>query len=294
MSVGQSATGPPRREATTIASLVQAVTQVLEARGLDSRRLLAEIGLEWPATIDPFSRVPDSQFNKLMTEAARLTGDPAIGLEAVAFFRPTYLHALGFALFASKSSRDFFERLARYLPLVSESAQHALEPTPNGYRFILQVRGCVAAERIDGWLGFMVETCRELYRPDFRPLRVELMRPEPSRRADRFHEFFQARSSFPRLSTPFISIDGNGKRSYVVRERGCWKSTCKGNSLATYSTHAMFCGSRRRVTVVGDPVAVWVTGGSTRNSFAISAPLPWEMAPERLLTSVAGPNCLRL
>ncbi len=294
MSVEQSATGPPRREATTIASLVQEVTQVLEARGLDSRRLLAEIGLEWPATSDPYSWVPDSKFNKLMTEAARLTGDPAIGLEAVAFLRPAYLHALGFALFASKSLRDFFERLARYLPLVIESAQHTLEPTPNGYRFILQVRGCVAAERIDGWLGFLVETCRELYRPDFRPLRVELMRPEPSRRADRFHEFFRAPVIF---SAPIDALYfDRRKRKTLIRGSGegrC-KSTCKGNSLATYSTHAMFCGSQRRVTAVGDPVAVWVTDGSTRNSFAISAPLPWEMAPERLLTSVAGPNCLRL
>jgi AraC-like DNA-binding protein len=183
-------------EATTIASLVRAVVQALEARGIDSRRLLAEAGLECPTTIDPYSRVPDSKFNKLVVDAVAATGDPAFGLEAVAFMRPAYLHALGFALFASNSLQDFFQRLARYMLLVSNSAQHALEQTPEGYRFVLQVQGRLAAERIDAWFGFLVEICRELYRPDFRPRRLEFTRPEPRQRVERFLEFFQAPITF--------------------------------------------------------------------------------------------------
>lgn len=37
--------------------------------------------------------------------------------------------------------------------------------------------------------------------------------------------------------------------------------------------HAAFCGSRKWVTASSDPVAVWITGGSTRNSFHVSASL---------------------
>ncbi len=192
MGVEQSVRNTPPKEATTIASLVRAVAQALEARGIDSRPIFAEAGLECPAVIDPYSRVPDSQFNKLIAAAVKATGDPAFGLDAVAFLRPAYLHALGFALFASQSLKEFFERLARYMPLVSDTAQHALEETPDGYRFVLYIRGSLSAERLDGWLGFLIETCRELYRPDLRPLRVELTRPQPSHRAERFHAFFRA------------------------------------------------------------------------------------------------------
>ncbi|MCE0464828.1 AraC family transcriptional regulator [Pseudomonas uvaldensis] len=170
-------------EPTTLASWTRALRKQLDALGLDSHALCVEAGLDPQLMDDPNARYPLSGTTRLWTLAVQASGDPAIGLRVSRFVSPTTFHALGYALVASGSLREVFERIVRYHPVVSDALTLQLRRCEDRYRFSLdapQAHPAPAFEAIDAFAAIYVRTCRNRLGRDYAPLAVYLRRPEPA------------------------------------------------------------------------------------------------------------------
>ncbi|MCJ7955423.1 MAG: AraC family transcriptional regulator [Pseudomonas sp.] len=119
----------------------------------------------------------------VMALAVQASGDPAIGLRVSRFVSPTTFHALGYALVASGSLREVFERIVRYHQVVSDALTLELSREGERYCFrLLQPVGspAPALEAIDAFAAIYVRTCRNRLGREYAPLAVYLQRPEPA------------------------------------------------------------------------------------------------------------------
>ena len=126
-------------EPTSLASWTRALRKQLDALGLDSIALCQQAGLDPNLMDDPNARYPLSGTTRLWEIAVQVSGDPAIGLRVSRFVSPTTFHALGYALVASGSLREVFERIVRYHQVVSDALDLHLSRAEDRYRFTLQV-----------------------------------------------------------------------------------------------------------------------------------------------------------
>ena len=112
-----------KQAATTIGSYVAAIVHALEARGVSSREVLRSAGIDHVPGNDPLDRVSVEAVVKLLDAAVDATDDPYFGLFVANFMHVTTFHALGYALLASSSLRDFCERLSRYFRFAAQSTR---------------------------------------------------------------------------------------------------------------------------------------------------------------------------
>jgi hypothetical protein len=143
---------------------------------------------------DPNARYPLSGTTRLWAIAVQVSGDPAIGLRVSRFVSPTTFHALGYALVASGSLREVFERIVRYHPVVSDALELELSRNDDRYLFRLKIPSgnpAPAFEAIDAFAAIYVRTCRNRLGRDYAPLAVYLRRPEPAD-AHQWHKVFRA------------------------------------------------------------------------------------------------------
>ena len=181
-------------EPTSLASWTRALRKQLDALGLDSAALCEQAGLDPQLMDDPNARYPLSATTRLWELAVQASGDPAIGLRVSRFVSPTTFHALGYALVASGSLREVFERIVRYHPVVSDALTLELSGDGERYRFrLLQPPGSLAPafEAIDAFAAIYVRTCRNRLGREYAPLAVYLRRPEPTDPAP-WHTVFRA------------------------------------------------------------------------------------------------------
>ncbi|NWB31778.1 AraC family transcriptional regulator [Pseudomonas gingeri] len=170
-------------EPTSLSSWTRALRKQLDALGLDSAALCREAGLDPQLMDDPNARYPLSATTRLWQLAVTASGDPAIGLRVSRFVSPTTFHALGYALVASGSLREVFERIVRYHQVVSDALELELSREGECYRFRLQVpkdSPAPAPEAIDAFAAIYVRTCRNRLGREYAPLAVHLRRPEPA------------------------------------------------------------------------------------------------------------------
>ena len=181
-------------EPTSLASWTRALRKQLDALGLDSDALCREAGLDPQLMDDPNARYPLSATTRLWEVAVKASGDPAIGLRVSRFVSPTTFHALGYALVASGSLREVFERIVRYHQMVSDVLE--LELTLHGDRYCFHLKvpegsPSPAYEAIDAFAAIYVRTCRNRLGRDYAPLAVYLRRPEPAD-PKQWHTVFRA------------------------------------------------------------------------------------------------------
>ena len=110
---------------SVISSWTRVLIDALEALSIDPTPVLLDAGFSSDAFDDPNSRLPAAATALLWRRASARAADPAFGLFASRFVRPTTFHALGYAVFASTTLRDALHRLLRYSHLVSDAAATA-------------------------------------------------------------------------------------------------------------------------------------------------------------------------
>jgi len=158
------------------------VVRALDARGIDGRAVAARAGIDVAAFEDPDSRHSIADTTRLWRLAVEATHDPCFGLWASRFVTHTTFHALSFAVFASSTLRDAFERFVRYGDLVSEAAKIELLDAGELVRFRLVLPEGPrrpADEAIDAILSLVARTARMLSEGKVTPVAVHLERPEP-------------------------------------------------------------------------------------------------------------------
>jgi AraC-like DNA-binding protein len=185
-----------REPKTTLAS-THAVALALEMEGIDSKALFKEAGIPYHFCSDPSNQLPTRKQTKMYGLAVRETGNPAFGLKVATFMQPSVLHALGYSILSSATLMDFCKRLERFFVLVSDNARHTLEASGNHYKlYITKANDILSYEAMDAWIAYLTLTCRNLYRPDFSPLQIDLSRPRPEIHSEDFESFFKAPVNF--------------------------------------------------------------------------------------------------
>lgn len=179
---------------TTITSWALLVSKALAHYGHDSDAVFRRVGLDPSKLNDPGERYPYAGMTRLWNAAVDLTGDQCFGLTAAGFWHPTTLHALGYSWFASARLKYAFERLRRYVRIVSTTAKAELNETGRVYEIVItnvKKDPPPAWAAIDAGLAVLMEMCRASWDESLRPLRVKLERKKPAC-ADRFSEFYGA------------------------------------------------------------------------------------------------------
>lgn len=189
---------------TVIGGYAAAIIRALEARGVATTASLDALGIQRVPSNDPLVRVPLRSLHKLLETAVELTGDPYFGLYAANFMHPANWHALGYALLASSSFRDFCERLARYFRMLSATSQPRLRVTTDAACLEFP-RVTVTPYLTDDIVGlFIIQLLRELSDGRIRPTAMALHRPTPPDGGIRHDRAFGCRVCF---GAPYVSME---------------------------------------------------------------------------------------
>lgn len=191
------------QQPSTIASYLLVFAKALENKGIDSQALFARAGINETIGNDPCIRVPHAKISEVFRLAVEATGDPCFGLYASGYMRPGHIHALGTALLSSSTLLEYCQRIERFGTFLSKSADFFIEEQDEQIRFGCRIdvvqhpeRAEIGVETQDVFWCFVLRLMRDLYRTDFNPIKVELIRPEPDVGGQAYLDFFQAPVSF--------------------------------------------------------------------------------------------------
>lgn len=168
------------------------IARALEQRGVDSRRVMADAGIDESLRNDPLMRLPLSTITRMYRAAVDATGDAYFGLAVANVASPSTLHALGHGLMASSTLADFCSRVQRYFGLVSQSAKVEMEPHADGVHFRSVPLPDVCLETQDAWLGMMFRMMTQLYGGDIGLVAVEFAHAAPAGGDGPYVAFFGA------------------------------------------------------------------------------------------------------
>lgn len=197
---------------SVLSSWTRVIIDALEALEIDPVPVLLDAGFELEAFRDPNARLSALATAKLWRSASARAGDPAFGLFASRFVKPTTFHALGYAVFASATLRDAMQRLLRYSHLVSDAGELALTTSARDARleFVLrtednsalgvvpevtQPRPVPSTQALEAVMSLIVRTCRTMTDRSFNLLHMEQRRPSP-RDVTPYERFFRCQVSF--------------------------------------------------------------------------------------------------
>ncbi|NUU37816.1 AraC family transcriptional regulator [Pseudomonas sp. C2B4] len=186
------ATGDEAQQPTTIGSYTVAIARALEASGVDSKRILASVGIPQGLSADPMIRLPATTMTRLFQACVDVTNNPYFGLIVSRHLHLTHLHALGYALAASGTLMDFCRRLERYFRLASQVATISVSESTDEVSLRFEHRVPLSSETEDAFFGFLVRTMRLIDTQAFNPLRVEMRRPMPHEGAEPYETLFRS------------------------------------------------------------------------------------------------------
>ncbi len=156
---------------------------MLAAEGLDVGALLAAAGIA-PATLEaPGARLATEKISRLWELAAERSGNPSIGLAQHHVARPASFDVVGYTMMSCANLRGAFERLTRYLRILSDALTMILGEERGGYRMTFELDGGhrpVPRQRIEFILVTLVTFCRWISGREVNPLAVEIPYPAPA------------------------------------------------------------------------------------------------------------------
>ena len=181
---------------TTIGSYCLAIARALENSGVDSARIFRAAGIPAGLSNSPMSRLPTASVTRLYHACVAVTNNPYFGLSVARHASISNLHALGYALAASSTLMNVCRRMERYFRLLAQSAKISVSEADGKVYFRVERLVDISGESEDAFLGFLVLTMRQLYKPGFNPLRVEFHRPMPREGAEPYETLMRAPLSF--------------------------------------------------------------------------------------------------
>jgi AraC-like DNA-binding protein len=196
---------------TTSAVWVRGIADMLAAEGLDTRALLVAAGIDPAALEAPDARLPSEKISRLWELAVERSGNPAIGLAQHQVVRPASFDVVGYTMMSCANLRGAFERLIRYLLILSDAFSMTMSEEHTGYRMTFVLFGGtrpVPRQRIDFILVTLIGFCRWISGRDVNPLAIENPYPAPADPAP-YRAAFRCPVSFdaPRNSLLFASAD---------------------------------------------------------------------------------------
>ncbi|PLW66699.1 AraC family transcriptional regulator [Pseudohalioglobus lutimaris] len=171
-----------RLQHSVLGTFLLPVAQALRLCGLDPLEVVDEVGIDVASIANPDWRLPQGQFNLLMSRCVEMSGDEAFGLLAAQQLRPQVLRGLGLAWLASDTVYDGLRRLVRFGKLVSTASDLSLRE--EGEQVVVDFGRLPNAEHFhyanrDYAVGMVARMCSLALGDFIAPLSVELERPRP-------------------------------------------------------------------------------------------------------------------
>ncbi|MDH4563036.1 AraC family transcriptional regulator [Pseudomonas sp. BN411] len=166
---------------------LQGLVERIEQFGVAPAELLGHVQLTPAILTQRDQRIAASAYLELLGHAARLSGDPYLGLHLGEAVRPGHYGVLGFLLMSCATLADALHRQARYAALVGnlgrveladEPPREGLEPqVAHSWESMLpQQRALLAEETLSGWVTFG----RWITGLDIPPTEVRFQHPAPA------------------------------------------------------------------------------------------------------------------
>jgi len=174
------------RKRMTSAVWVKGIAEMLVTEGIDARALFAGAGIDFAALDASGARLPTEKISRLWELAAERSGDPAIGLAQHRVAKPAAFDVVGYTMMSCANLLDGFERLVRYLLILSDALTMILNEERGAYRVTFELFGGerpVPRQRIEFILVTVLTFCRWLAGREVQLLAVEFAYPEPGDRA---------------------------------------------------------------------------------------------------------------
>lgn len=181
---------------SVIAGYTAPIRRALESRGLASEPIFARAGIATADRNDPLERLTSAEVTRLFAVCVEATGDPYFGLSVARFIHATNIHALGYALMASRTLWEFCLRFERYFAIVSQSVVLRAERAQDHMILHFDRRTDLCGETEDAFLAFMFRFMRLLLGKPLVPVRIDLMRECPAPGPEPYRDAFGAIPSF--------------------------------------------------------------------------------------------------
>jgi AraC-like DNA-binding protein len=162
---------------TTSAVWVKGIAELLAAEGLDMAALFAAAGIDPAALEAPAARVPTEKISRLWELAAERSGNPAIGIAQPHVVRAASFDVVGYAMMSCADLLTAFERLIRYLLILSDTFTMTMSEERDGYRVVFVLFGGdrpVPRQRVEFIVVTLIGFCRWISGRDVHPLAIEL------------------------------------------------------------------------------------------------------------------------
>lgn len=184
-------TGP--RLGTSISGWGRAVLLALDSLGIDGRQVFLDCGLDPDEQGKSYVRNPVEKMQHVWRIAESSVANSALLAERIVrYLNASSFHALGFALYASYSIADLFNRLCAYREMFSSSVNLFTRRTEHEFIFVVEdLRPVKSHITSDVLVLFLLKVCRELAGPEFSPTAVAVPW-DKSRYTDSFNEMIQA------------------------------------------------------------------------------------------------------
>ncbi len=186
---------------TLIGSWALLIGKALDSYGLDGNKLCKQFGVDLLEAADPDSRFSSSQLGILWESAAEISGDPAFGLRAGTLVGPSTFRALSVSMWMSANLLEAFERVVHYSGMFATTGNAELTDLKDRFRFSIHLeRGedgniVTSLHSTDALMAAYITFCRMLYKADFKPLAVDLIRSH-TEFPGQYHEFFACPVNF--------------------------------------------------------------------------------------------------
>jgi AraC-like DNA-binding protein len=156
---------------------------MLTAEGLDASALMVAAGMDPVAAQAPGARVPTDQISLLWDLAVERSRNPLISLAQPHVVRPANFDVVGYTMMSCANLRDAYERLVRYLRILSDALTMTRSEERGRYRVTFELHGGerpVPRQRMEFILVTLSTFCRWVSGRDVNPLEVALSYPAPA------------------------------------------------------------------------------------------------------------------
>ncbi len=165
---------------SVIAGYTGAISRTLESAGIAAEPVFAGAGLAPSERNDPLERLTSDQVTRLYARCVEATDDPYFGLRVARYIHASNIHALGYALMASRTLGEFCQRLERYFAIVSQSAVLRVERGDTSVRLRIRHLASLCGETEDAFLAFLFRFMRLLLAHPLSATRACLVRECPA------------------------------------------------------------------------------------------------------------------
>lgn len=164
---------------SNLASIMEAAERALVEYQVDPQAVFARAGIE--RSMDPDARLSVARTRAFWREAQKATNDPCFGFKLGQAVLPANLHAVGYAVLASRTLRDGLDRLDRYDRMVSTGWDLRVDEVGDQLEVSFhEVRpNTMPQEGFDASFCAIINLCRAVADSDFKPLAVMMKRAEP-------------------------------------------------------------------------------------------------------------------